>query len=61
MKNILPKLIQDDKWLEPYSETIIKRIEEADKKEKEITVISLLWILHRDISILVCTKPTMAG
>ncbi|NQU55555.1 MAG: alpha amylase C-terminal domain-containing protein [Bacteroidetes bacterium] len=37
MKKILPKLIQNDKWLEPYSETIIKRIKEADKKEKEIT------------------------
>ena len=37
MKNKLPKLIQNDNWLEPFSETIIKRIEDADKKEKEIT------------------------
>ena len=37
MKNKLPKLVKDDKWLEPFSETIINRIKDADKKEKEIT------------------------
>ena len=37
MKNKLPKLVENDKWLEPFSDTIIKRIEEADIKENEIT------------------------
>lgn len=36
MKNKVPKLVQDDKWLEPFSETIINRIQEADEKEKEL-------------------------
>ena len=37
MKSKFPKLIQDDNWLEPFSETIINRINEADKKEQELT------------------------
>ena len=36
MKKELPKLIQEDTWLEPYAGVIIKRIEEAREKEKEI-------------------------
>jgi len=36
MKNNLPKLVQNDKWLEPFSTSVINRIEEADKKEKEL-------------------------
>jgi len=36
MDKKLPKLIQDDKWLEPFSDIILKRIQEADKKEKEL-------------------------
>lgn len=36
MKNKVPKLVQGDKWLEPFSETIINRIQEADEKEKEL-------------------------
>jgi 1,4-alpha-glucan branching enzyme len=37
MKNKIPKFIQTDKWLQPFSETIINRIKEADKKEQELT------------------------
>ncbi|MCF6358707.1 MAG: alpha amylase C-terminal domain-containing protein [Draconibacterium sp.] len=37
MNKSVPKLVNDDQWLEPFSETIINRIEEADKKEKELT------------------------
>lgn len=37
MKKELPKLIENDKWLEPFSETIINRIKEADAKERELT------------------------
>jgi len=37
MNKKLPKLIENDKWLEPFSETIINRIKEADTKEKELT------------------------
>ncbi|MCF6334090.1 MAG: alpha amylase C-terminal domain-containing protein [Draconibacterium sp.] len=35
--NNIPKLIENDKWLEPFTETIINRINEADNKEKELT------------------------
>ncbi len=34
-KNI-PKLIQDDKWLQPFEGAILKRIEAAREKEKEL-------------------------
>ncbi len=37
MKSKIPKLVKDDKWLEPFSETIINRIKEADTKEAELT------------------------
>ncbi len=37
MNSKIPTLVKNDKWLEPFSETIIKRIEEADVKEKELT------------------------
>ena len=37
MNSKIPKLVQNDKWLEPFSETIINRIKEADAKEKELT------------------------
>ena len=37
MKNNLPKLVENDIWLEPFAEVIIKRIQEADSKENEIT------------------------
>lgn len=37
MNNKLPKLVEDDKWLEPFSEIIINRINEANKKEIELT------------------------
>ncbi len=35
--NNIPKLVENDKWLEPFTEIIINRINEADKKEKELT------------------------
>lgn len=37
MNKTVPKLVQDDQWLEPFSETIINRINEAGLKEKELT------------------------
>lgn len=37
MKKALPKLVQDDMWLEPFADTIINRISEAEAKEKELT------------------------
>ena len=37
MKSEIPKLVKDDKWLAPFSEIIINRIKEADKKEAELT------------------------
>ncbi len=37
MKKYLPKLVQNDSWLEPYSGIISDRIIVADKKEKELT------------------------
>lgn len=42
MKNKLPKLVENDKWLEPFTEIIINRINEADKKELELTEGELL-------------------
>lgn len=36
MTHKLPKLLKDDPWLSPYSEVIILRINESDKKEKEL-------------------------
>jgi 1,4-alpha-glucan branching enzyme len=36
MTKKIPKLLQDDMWLQPYSEAIINRIETAEKKEKEL-------------------------
>ena len=37
MKTYLPKLVQDDPWLQPYSGVISDRMIVADKKEKELT------------------------
>src|SRR6056300_188710 len=37
MKKYLPKLVQHDKWLEPYSGVISDRMILADRKEKELT------------------------
>nr|WP_319998678.1 alpha amylase C-terminal domain-containing protein [uncultured Draconibacterium sp.] len=37
MKRYLPKLVQNDKWLEPYAGVISDRMILADRKEKEIT------------------------
>ncbi len=37
MNKSIPKLVHDDQWLEPFSEIIINRINEADSKEKELT------------------------
>ncbi len=37
MERTLPKIIQGDMWLEPYADTILNRIAEADNKEKELT------------------------
>jgi len=37
MKNKIPVILQNDTWLEPYSDVIIKRIEAAGKKEIELT------------------------
>jgi len=37
MKNKLPKLVENDKWLEPFSKIIENRIDKADKKELELT------------------------
>ncbi len=36
MKHKLPKLVEDDPWLKPYSEIILWRIKEAEEKEKEL-------------------------
>jgi len=36
MKKYLPKLVQDDSWLEPFAGVISDRIIVADKKEKEL-------------------------
>ena len=36
-KNTYPKLVQDDMWLEPFAETIVRRNNEAREKEDEIT------------------------
>uniref|UniRef100_UPI00356771D3 alpha-amylase family glycosyl hydrolase n=1 Tax=Mariniphaga sediminis TaxID=1628158 RepID=UPI00356771D3 len=38
-----PKLIQDDIWLQPYSNVILNRIEAALKKEKELAGSSSLY------------------
>ncbi len=37
MKKYLPKLVQDDLWLEPYSGVISDRMIVAERKEKELT------------------------
>ncbi len=37
MKTYLPKLVQDDQWLQPYSGVITERMIVADRKEKELT------------------------
>ena len=37
MKKYLPKLVQDDPWLEPYSNIISDRMIVAERKEKELT------------------------
>jgi 1,4-alpha-glucan branching enzyme len=37
MKRYLPKLVQNDKWLEPYAGVISDRMIIADRKEREIT------------------------
>ena len=37
MTKKIPKLIQDDMWLQPFSDVITGRIEAAEKKEKELT------------------------
>jgi 1,4-alpha-glucan branching enzyme len=37
MKKYLPKLVQNDSWLEPYSGIISDRVIVADRKEKELT------------------------
>ena len=37
MKKYLPKLVQDDSWLEPYSGVISDRMIVAERKEREIT------------------------
>ena len=37
MTKKIPKLIQDDMWLQPFADIIINRIEAARKKEKELT------------------------
>jgi 1,4-alpha-glucan branching enzyme len=37
MTKKLPKLIQDDMWLQPFADVIISRTEAARKKEKELT------------------------
>lgn len=37
MTKKLPKLIQDDMWLQPFADVLINRIEAARKKEKELT------------------------
>lgn len=37
MKKYLPKLVQDDSWLEPYSGVISNRMIMADRKEQELT------------------------
>ncbi|MEE4285928.1 MAG: alpha amylase C-terminal domain-containing protein [Mariniphaga sp.] len=37
MTKKLPKLIQDDMWLQPFTDVIISRIEAARIKEKELT------------------------
>ena len=37
MKKYLPKLVQDDLWLEPYSGVISDRMIIAERKEKELT------------------------
>lgn len=37
MKKNLPKLVQDDKWLEPFADVIINRINQAEAKEKNLT------------------------
>lgn len=37
MKEILPKLVQNDQWLKPFAEIILTRIREANEKEKELT------------------------
>jgi 1,4-alpha-glucan branching enzyme len=39
----LPKIIQDDMWLQPFEEVIIQRIEAAQKKEKELAGNSSLY------------------
>ncbi len=62
MKKTLPKLIQDDRWLEPFTDAIIRRISEAEAKEKELTggeIPSL--ILQPAIFILACIKQMMVG
>jgi len=35
--NRIPKLVKDDPWLEPFTETISTRIKEAEVKEAELT------------------------
>lgn len=37
MKRYLPKLVQDDPWLEPYSGVVSERMILAERKEKELT------------------------
>jgi len=37
MKKYLPKLVQNDSWLEPYSGVISNRMIVADRKEQELT------------------------
>ena len=37
MRNNVPKIVQDDPWLQPYTGNILNRIEAAGQKEKELT------------------------
>jgi 1,4-alpha-glucan branching enzyme len=43
MTQKIPRLIQDDAWLQPWSGMILKRIEAARKKEKELAGSSSLY------------------
>ena len=36
MTKKLPKFVQDDMWLQPYSSSIIQRVQAAGEKEKEL-------------------------
>jgi 1,4-alpha-glucan branching enzyme len=37
MKKKLPKLVQDDMWLEPYADIILNRMNDAEAKEKVLS------------------------